>query len=132
MGIDYGKYGVDASVATDANVARNLAIEATIAAFNAEVAVLVEPDEEDRAILEERRDEAAARAEALRREAKMTKGELKAFRAQAVQSKQMELARRHLQLEATAKAKEAAKESAKAERDEQASIEAGLAAIERV
>lgn len=132
MGIDYARYGIDAAAATDANVARNRAVQAAIEAINAEVAVLVEPDEEDRQILEERRDEAVARAEELRRAAKLTKGEINGYRAQVVQGKRVELAQRHLELEARAKAKEAAKESATAERTEQAAIEAGLAAIEAV
>lgn len=130
--IDYSKYGVDSSAASDANIAKNRAVQAAIEAVNADIAVIIETDEEDRAILEGRRDELKARAEDLRREAKLTKGEINGYRTQVIQGKRVELAQTHLNLEARAKALEAAGDLAKVEREEQKQIEHSLSTLDQL
>lgn len=132
MGINYDKYGLDSTAAADDTIARNRAIEWAVKAINADIAVRLETDDEDRTILEIRRDELQARAEELRKEARLTKREIKEFRAQMLQGKQIELAQQHLKLEAMAKGKEAAGESAESERADQEFIETGLAALDQV
>lgn len=100
MGIDYAEYGLDRDQAIR-SATQSAATQAAIDAANAEMAVLLEEDLEDRAILEERLQNATQMAENARREAKLTKKEVSQQRTTAILSKKQELVRAHLQLEAT-------------------------------
>lgn len=76
--IDYSKYGIDIDAHRFGSI-RGQAMDAELEAVNAEVAVLLESDPEDRAILEERATAARQLADERRVAAKVTKAEVKTY-----------------------------------------------------
>jgi hypothetical protein len=129
--MDYQKYGLNPE-GTAQQFTRDQALQAAMETVNADLAVILEADEEDRAVLQERAEAARLRAETLRKEAKLTKGEIRSSQRNALVSKCQEIAAGHLALEVARANKAAAGESIDAEEAGQRQAEEQLAVVERL